>query len=379
MNVESLINITNKFVEKNQKYYESLFSFLYYNSEQYIPGKYLNKPFNPTDLIQGTKTEKKSHRSGNEESPRSIIKYMTYIFNDTFFKDQNGCFFKILWASIDKRVYNYKTYQNMFYKNLLSDFDKLNLYNKYSYKSLKIKKTYIRNLLINTYETNTQDVIIQLISDYKEINIIIIKNNIPCFFCPLPGRTDGIKPGFNIFRPTIILEKLGNNDNYQPIYQRPLKSKDNAEPRVLNKKIFTSNDVIQFKLLKYLNLQEIKTHPKTHPKERTDKEIKARLCRADDRQGPRPLALITEEYKIQDNTHLIQRMTSKDNELPDITDLLKKKLVELQNISKSLNIDVQKLTKNGKNKKNKKKSELIDEILRVGTQCLPTKKQVLRK
>ncbi len=312
MDINQLSNIVNSQVQMNNKYYESLFPNLYYSDEKYLNKNHLGKNHQNTykkinNFVKINLNVKKSIQKLRCYDVSNKINYMKYIFTEEYVKDRPKPFFKNLWSAIEKTPsYLVKTYTKQFYTELLNNFDKQNLFKKYSYRGKKIRKNVLRSDL---KEENFNNNLIQLISDYLELNIIIITNGKEIdFYC------QNFK--FNIYRQTIILEK--NGDKYQLIHS-------------MDKKIFTSSDKIVSQLCKYICMKQIE-----HLYENKQQTFESKSTKK-----------IVEIIKPQYTQASLKKM----------------KLGELQDIAKTLDIITQ-IPKKSCGMKNKTKTVLISDIMK---------------
>ena len=312
MDINQLSNIVQSQVQMNNSYYELLFPNLYYSDEQYSNKSHLGKNHQNTKhkLNKFVKINTKANKIIQKQRCYDVsnkIEYMKYIFTKNFVKDRPKTFFKNLWTAIDKvPSYLVKSHTKQFYAKLLNDFDKLNLFKKYSYRVRKIKKTILRSSL---KEETFNESIVQLLSDYLELNIIIISNSKEInFYC------QNFK--FNIYRQTIILEK--NGDKYQLIHS-------------MDKKIFTSSDKIVSQLCKYICMKQIE-----HLYENKQQTFESKSTKK-----------IVEIIKPQYTQASLKKM----------------KLGELQDIAKTLDIITQ-IPKKSCGMKNKTKTVLISDIMK---------------
>lgn len=306
MNFEALLEQLD--INKNKNYFlndknkKNMSGILYFNDDTY------EQQANFLDNIEKESlyTVKTSFNVVKEENIDNFknlsFKIKTHIDLNKY--NLNGKFYNItecLMNVLD--FYNYNS-RNLFFKKLLREFDIYKLYKKYNYRKL-VKKSLLRKML---QEKNDEDeIIIQLMSDYLNINLILFSNNEMKVY-----SKDRI---YEIYRPTIFIYK------YNKIYYF-LSDKQ-------EKKIFTSDDKINLRIKKYFICESIKNIKK----EETQKNIKDKIVK-------------------------------KDISRPKLVDFKKLKVVELRNLCIQYNIPIKEKGKNGK-MKNVVKKILIEKLKMV--------------
>ena len=314
------LNTYNNYQNNYQNYYKECFPILYYNDELYLKGNFLEKTFTNSN----TKSIFSEKKCKDNLLSNNIIKdnlFSNKIIGNNCFKYKENNIINIILSSVEKNSYtNIENIKSLFYKKLLNDFDSLNLYSKYSFRLHKINKNNLRNSLVNKL---INDDIIQLIVNYLNINLVFISDDNISYIA------ENFK--FNIYRPTLILNQLKNN-KYQQIYKK-------------NKKVFNSNDNEVIKILKHLNINNFTNN-----------------CNSDNENDNKN---DNNNDNDNDNDNDYNKNNIYEEKNYNKTNLTKKKLVELQKTAINLKIDIKKTSNNKIGKKNKKKLELITDILSI--------------
>lgn len=213
-------------------------------------------------------------------------------------------FLKLLLRILKEQNFNLS--QKEIINQMIYDFDSLNLYKEYNFKQYKISRIDLRNLILKEDFDNTY--FIQFCVDYFSFIIHIFNNETIESYYP---RNDK-----NIRAPKIFLYQDLLNQRFYHI-------------RVTDKLWLESNDK---NYNKYLN-------------------SKPKLIRQD--------CEIQEQEEEKKEEPVVEEKV-----FYDCTKLIKMKLSELQGIAEELNIEIQKLNPRKTRMINKKKDELIADIVR---------------
>lgn len=209
-------------------------------------------------------------------------------------------FFKLFLSILRKYNEKYSLNIEETINQMIYDFDKLNLSREYRLKEFKITKINMRNIIIDEKFNNWE--FIQFCSDYFAFKIIILTED----------EIKQFNPRNNILSPKMFIYQ-GLDDRYYQI--------------IINKKDLINSIDIEYKKYEY-SVVDVKVDEK-------DKENKE-----------------DDEKDIKD----------KDAKY-DCSKLSKMKLVELQEIAKTLLISIQKINPRKTRMINKKKEELIADII----------------
>ena len=269
MDYLEVLKVFRPFYGKNQKYYSEIHPILYYNDEIYT------NPF-----LQNNENIKEEHNKKNYEIISKYLNNYKIGFNrNNFFK----LFLRIL------REKNFKLSFDEVLRQMIYDFDSLNLFKEYGLRQYKYKRDNVRNSILNKEFDKME--FIQFCADYFSFVIHLINDQMYIFY---PRNDKSIRaPKLYIYQDVI----------YQSYYHIKVNDKLWVEQKYIKEKI-----------------QEEKI----------------------------------QEEKIQEE---------KKEPMYDCSKLIKMKVVELRDIAKELNIDIQKLNDRKTRMINKKKSELITEII----------------
>lgn len=198
--------------------------------------------------------------------------------------------------------------KNLFFKKLLKEFDIYNLFKKFNMKKT-IRKKAMRKLLL---ERNDNDIATrQFLADYLNINLVILTNADLNIYCK--------ENTFEVYRPTIIIYEYEGNFH-------------TMSDKISNNSIFTSEDHVNMRLMKYFLNKEIIV----------GKEKKSVL------------------EAIQKEEPVKQKSVKKTE--PDLIDFSKQKVAELRMMCgvHSINIKIPKA--NGKGTKFMNKKQMVEEL-----------------
>jgi len=313
MDFSSLLKQLDNFSEENRKTFcntnkndkkaKDISGILYFNEEEYQNNpNFLEK--NDTESLYTIKTDL------NEKKNEIKEEYKNFSYYVKIHTDINNYNLSFSYQNITECLLNVLKYQNynaknIFFKKLLREFDVYKLFKKYNYKR-QFKKSELRNSLINKEDNN--DMIRQFLSDYLNINLIILTNTKINTYCK--------DNQYEIFRPTIIIYEHENKFSY-------------ISDKIEDKNIFTSEDNINLKLAKYFLSNEV---------------IKS-----------------FEEKNKQTIMETLKKKEEEEKSRPKLVDFKKLKVTELRSLCLQYHIPIQEMGKNGK-MKNIVKKELIEKL-----------------
>ena len=228
------------------------------------------------------------------------------------FKRNN--FFKLLLRILKER--NFNLHIDEIINQMIYDFDTLNLYKEYNFRQYKISRMDLRNMIYKRDFNNKA--FMQFCADYFSFQIFVLNSSKDiAFFYP---RSD-----IKILAPQIFIYDDINNETYYHI-------------KIENKLWFESNDKSYNKYLQ-----------KHIPKLEND--------------------IIDNNTNNNTNNSTNNSTNNTDTKNPkkeyDCNQLRKMKLVELQKMASELNIQVKKLNPRKTRMINKKKDELISDIIKT--------------
>lgn len=256
------LKIFRPFYGKNQKYYSEIHPILYYNDEVYT------NPF-----LKNNENVKEEH-----DNKKTISKYLK---NYQLGFNRNN-FFKLFLRILKEKNFNLSIDEVL--RQMIYDFDSLNLFKEYGLRKYKYTRQSVRNSILNREFDKME--FIQFCADYFSFIIHLIIDEMYVFY-PRDNK-EIMAPKVYIYQDVI----------YQTYYHIKLNNQIWIEQKYINQKPLVKEAVKEVKKVEY-----------------------------------------------------------------DCSKLIKMKVVELQSIAKDLNIDIQKLNERKTRMINKKKSELIAEII----------------
>jgi len=369
MNLDKIINNLRNSYDKNKNYYEFLFSVLYFTDENFKEVNFLSsnssnkqkknfkKKFPKTEENKSNDINKNDINK-NEINYNINVSVFKNIFGKNFIKSKPSKFLDIFIACCgDKAIVNVSSnIKSILLKKLLTDFDTCELYKKYKYRKRSgFTKKILRSFFEETNEIEDNPLFIYFLCDYFKMNICVVisdeeKNDI-IFYSP--------SDVFSIYKSTIIVEKC-NKDMYQ------YYTMSNGES------IFTSNTSFIYKLLSYkiqkdffikldtINSNKSKNRKIFHKVINKEQDIEVNEKKVNEEE-------VNEEKVIEDKVIEDKVINAKIKDISieyNSKNLLKKKLLTLQNIAEKFGINSKKNKKNGKGLKNKTKSELVSDIIK---------------
>ena len=352
MDIDKIINKLRNNYDRNKNYYEFLFSVLYFTDENFkevnflrsyssnIQRKSLNKP----PLIAADKSN--NNNNNNKVNHNITISVFKSIFGNDFIKSKPSKFLDVFISCCgDKAIVNVSSnVKSTLLKKLLTDFDTCELYKKYKYRKRSgFTKKILRSFFEEGNEIEDNPLFISFLCDYFKMNICVVipdkeKNEI-IFYSSCNN--------FSIYKSTIIVEKC-NEDMYQYYIM------SNGES------IFTSNASFIYKLLLYKIQKDFVVKLNTIDNNRStnrNRKIFHKVIEKDLKQNEVIENEVIENEVIEEKIKDISIEYNSKN-------LMKKKLLILQNISEGFGINPKKSKKSGKGLKNKTKSELVSDIMK---------------
>ena len=346
MDIDKIINKLRNNYDRNKNYYEFLFSVLYFTNENFKEVNFLHsyssnrqkkKILNKQPLIV------EEHKSNNKINHNINVSVFKSIFENDFIKSKPAKFLDVFISCCgNKAIVNVSSnVKSILLKKLLTDFDTCELYKKYKYRKRSgFTKKILRSFFEDGNEIEDNPLFISFLCDYFKMNI--------CIVIPDKEKNDIIfyssYDNFSIYKSTIIVEKCDGD-----MYQYYIMS--NGES------IFTSNPSFIYRLLLYKIQKDFITKLNNIANNSsTNRKIFHKVIEKN--------KVITEKNEVitEKNEVITEKIKDKDSEY-NSKDLLKKKLLILQNISEEFGINTKKSKKNGKGFKNKTKSELVLDIM----------------
>jgi len=365
MDIDQIINKLRNNYDRNKNYYEFLFSVLYFTDENFKEVDFLrnyssNRPkkicLNKPPLIV------EEHKSKNKVNRNIIISVFKSIFGNDFIKSKPAKFLDVFISCCgDKAIVNVSSnVKSILLKKLLTDFDTCELYKKYKYRKRSgFTKKILRSFFEEGNEIEDNPLFISFLCDYFKMNICVVipdeeKNDI-IFYSSCDN--------FSIYKSTIIVEKCDGD-----MYQYYIMS--NGES------IFTSNASFIYKLLLYKIQKDFVIRLNTIANNSlTNRKIFHKVIEKDLKQNIVIVNKVNKVNKVNEVIEVIEEKNEVIEEKKEVIEekkemieynsknLLKKKLLILQNISKEFGINTKKSKKNGKGLKNKTKLELVSDIM----------------
>tara|TARA_B100000929_G_scaffold160563_1_gene126983 strand:+ start:7509 stop:8588 length:1080 start_codon:yes stop_codon:yes gene_type:complete len=350
MDIDKIINKLRNNYDTNNNHYEFLFSVLYFTDENFKEVNFLHsyssnrqkkKFLNKQPLIvEEYKSNNKINHNINHNINVSVFKS---IFENDFIKSKPSKFLDVFISCCgNKSIVNVSSnVKSILLKKLLTDFDTCELYKKYKYRKRSgFTKKILRSFFEDGNEIEDNPLFISFLCDYFKMNI--------CVVIPDKEKNDIIfyssYNNFSIYKSTIIVEKCDGD-----MYQYYIMS--NGES------IFTSNTSFIYRLLLYKIQKDFITKLNNIANNSSiNRKIFHKVIEKN--------KVITEKIKDKSSENKDKLSENKDK-LSEYNskDLLKKKLLILQNISEEFGINTKKSKKNGKGFKNKTKSELVLDIM----------------
>ena len=379
MNLDEIINKLRNNYGRNKNYYEFLFSVLYFTDENFKEVNFLRsfssnrqrKSSNkPLLIVEENKSNNNNNNNNNNNKVNHNITISVFksIFGNDFIKSKPSKFLDVFISCCgDKAIVNVSSnVKSILLKKLLTDFDTCELYKKYKYRKRSgFTKKILRSFFEEGNEIEDDPLFISFLCDYFKMNICVVipdeeKNDI-IFYSSCNN--------FSIYKSTIIVEKYDKD-----MYQYYIMS--NGES------IFTSNASFIYKLLLYKIQKDFVVKLNTIDNNRlTNRKIFNKVIEKDLKQN---IVIKNEvikneviENEVIDNEIIENEIIENEiieekieEKIKDISneynskDLMKKKLLILQNISEGFGINPKKSKKSGKGLKNKTKSELVSDIMK---------------
>jgi len=347
MDIDKIINKLRNNYDRNKNYYEFLFSVLYFTDENFKEVNFLRsyssnkqrKSLNKPLLI--AEEDKSNNNNNNKVNHNITISVFKSIFGNDFIKSKPSKFLDVFISCCgDKAIVNVSSnVKSILLKKLLTDFDTCELYKKYKYRKRSgFTKKNLRSFFEEGNEIEDDPLFISFLCDYFKMNICVVipdkeKNEI-IFYSSCNN--------FSIYKSTIIVEKCDED-----MYQYYIMS--NGES------IFTSNASFIYKLLLYKIQKDFVVKLNTIDNNRSkniNRKIFHKVIEKDLKQNE-----VIENEVIEEKIKDISIEYNSKN-------LMKKKLLILQNISEGFGINPKKSKKSGKGLKNKTKSELVSDIMK---------------
>ena len=381
MNLDKIINKLRNGYDKNKNYYEFLFSVLYFSDENFKEVSFLSgnssnkqkkkskKNFLKTeknksnDINKSNDTNISNNNNKNEINYNINVSVFKNIFGKNFIKSKPSKFLDIFIACCgDKAIVNVSSnIKSILLKKLLTDFDTCELYKKYKYRKRSgFTKKILRSFFEEENEIEDNPLFIYFLCDYFKMNICMVipdkeKNDI-IFYSP--------SDVFSIYKSTIIVEKC-NKDMYQ------YYTMSNGES------IFTSNTTFIYKLLSYkiqkdffikldtINSNKSKNRKIFHKVINKEQDIEVNKEKVIEEKEIEEKEIEEKEIEEKEIEEKVMNTKIKDISTEyNSKNLMKKKLLILQNIAEKFGINSKKSKKNGKGLKNKTKSELVSDIIK---------------
>ena len=314
MDLQNLLNNFDSLYMDNIKEYKNISSSLYFDDGEPIPStinenqeyeKYFNIDLNVVNKSKDT------FKNFNQKN-------MLIFADEKYTYKRKYTFIECILNSLNFMENNSK---EKFFTRITRDFDSFKLFTKFNMKTI-CKKQELKELMIE--QNDNDDKIRYLISSYLSINIILFTNN--------DLKLYTFNNSFEIFKPTIYIYE---NDNIFYLLTEG------------DKKVFTSNDDINYKINKIIineNITTIKQEYKENKK--LDNYIENTFEKKDD---------IKDLTKQLEDVLVIKEETKPKNNI----DYKKLKVGELRKIAINKGFKVKKLKSNGKGEKFLTKAELI--------------------
>lgn len=290
----------NTFCNKNNRNAKDISGILFFNDEEFQSNtNFLEN--NDQEALFAIKTDDEEKKVEIEAYKKLSQKVKLHIDLEEYnlshkYSNLTECILSVL------KYYNYNA-QNLFFKKLLKDFDIHKLFKKYAYRK-QIKKSILRKLIINKKDNDNN--VRQLLADYLNINLIILTNTEISTYCK-----DKV---YEIFRPTVIIYEYNGSFN-------------SISDKITNKRVFTSDDYVNMKLMKYFINKDLLSYQKKKKEQSVIEALKKK--KEEEKKAPKLVNFkklkVAELRKLCEQYHITTKEKGANGKMKNI---VKKVLIE---------------------------------------------------